>query len=255
MISKIFLVVLTFTLHFVAVQPLKYALLGQTVSLTPEMKTFSKEMDILWKHNGDKVVHFNGNEEKVYNPFEGRVTLDWHSAELQITDLRYEDSGDYELEVFMNRKMHRFSFELKVIDKVSKPTISCEMKEGANSDQSGKQATLMCSAESRQSESLMKFEWSSRGTKRPGPNLTISLGDQHDDEEYSCSVTNPLSNNTTTFTARDCYPGTDSAGTVVGIVFAVIAVLVLVGLGFWFWKLRQRRERGKFLSERKTFYI
>ncbi|CAN9497686.1 unnamed protein product [Ophioblennius macclurei] len=218
MIPKIFLVVLTFTLHFVAVQPLKYALLGQTVSLTPEMKTFSKEMDILWKHNGDKVVHFNGNEEYVFNPFEGRVTLDWHSAELQITDLRYEDSGEYELEVFMSSALQRFNFRLKVIDKVSKPTISCEMKEGANSDQSGKQATLMCSAESRQSESLMKFEWSSRGTKRPGQNLTISLGDQHDDEEYSCSVTNPLSNNMTRFTARDCYPGTNSTGTVVGIV-------------------------------------
>lgn len=72
---------------------------------------------ILWKHNGNKVVEFNGNEESVYNQYENRITLDWHSAELLITDLRFEDSGDYELEVFMNRNLRQYNYKLEVIGK------------------------------------------------------------------------------------------------------------------------------------------
>ena len=90
------------------------------------------------------------------------------------------------------------------IDRVAKPNISCEMNDGSGSNKSG---TLLCSAEPRQPRSLMKFEWRSRGKVQPGTNLTISLGDEYDDEEYSCRVQNPLSEETTSFIAKHCYPG------------------------------------------------
>lgn len=66
----------------------------------------------------------------------------------------------------------------------------------------------MCSAEPRQP--LMKFEWRTHGGVQPGPELTISLGEEHDDDVHSCSVSNPLSNETATFTAKDCYTGKDA---------------------------------------------
>ncbi|XP_038570811.1 uncharacterized protein LOC119900125 isoform X3 [Micropterus salmoides] len=74
------------------------------------------------------------------------------------------------------------------------------MEDGSSS------ATLVCSAEFRQPQSLMKLEWDSHGHVQPGPNFTISLGDKHDDEIYTCRVSNPLSNETATYTAKDCYP-------------------------------------------------
>lgn len=71
--------------------------------------------NILWTHNGNKVVEFNGREQLVYSPYENRITLDWASAELYITDLRYEDSGGYGLETYANKKFHQFAYTLEVI--------------------------------------------------------------------------------------------------------------------------------------------
>lgn len=88
------------------------------------------------------------------------------------------------------------------VDKVTKPTISCQMINAT-------QATLMCSAESSRPQSLVKIEWRSHGIVRPGPNLTISLEDNS--EVYSCDVSNPLSKDTATFTATDCHPVTGNS--------------------------------------------
>ncbi|XP_029968558.1 protein piccolo-like isoform X2 [Salarias fasciatus] len=237
MVHGHFLVVFISLLHLAAAENVKYALLGQTVILDPEIKA-SGANNILWKHSGNKVVEFNGNEQLEYEPFKDRITLDWHTAELEITDLRYEDSGDYELEMFMNKEFIPFTFKLKVIGKVSRPSISCEI-EDTSSDESGNRASLKCSAESSRSESFMKFEWSWRGSMQPGPNLTIPLGDENDEEEYSCTVSNPMSRETTTFSARSCYSETNLAGIIVGCVIAVIAVPLVVLL--LFLKRRQRK--------------
>ena len=83
------------------------------------MKTSVSEQpdEILWKHNGIKVVEFNGNEQQVYSPYIDRVTLDWVSAELSITHLTYEDSGEYELEIYRNQMLSRSYYKLEVIGK------------------------------------------------------------------------------------------------------------------------------------------
>ncbi|XP_029967630.1 uncharacterized protein DDB_G0284459-like [Salarias fasciatus] len=234
MVHGHFLAVFVSLLHLVAAENVKYALLGQAVILNPQIKA-SGANNFLWKHNRDKVVEFNRNEQLEYPPFKDRITLDWHTAALEITDLRYEDSGDYELGVFVKKEFTSFPFKLKVIGKVSKPSISCEI-EDASSDESGNRASLKCSAESSRSESLMKFEWSWRGSMQPGPNLTIPLGDENDEEEYSCTVSNPMSRETTTFSARSCYSETSLTGIIVGCVVAVLLVVLLL-----FLKRRRRK--------------
>ncbi|XP_029967842.1 myb-like protein V isoform X2 [Salarias fasciatus] len=244
MVRGHFLAVFVSLLHLAAAENVKYALLGQAVILNPEIKATGAN-NILWKHNRDKVVEFNGNEQEVYPPFKDRITLDWHTAELEITDLRYEDSGDYDLEVFVNKEFKFFPFKLEVVGKVSKPSISCEI-EDTSSDESGNRASLKCSAESSRSESLMKFEWSWRGSMQPGPNLTIPLGDENDEEEYNCTVSNPMSRETTTFSARNCYSETNLTGIIVGSVIAVIAVIAVLLLVLrLFWKRRQRQPEPK----------
>ncbi|KAM9851231.1 uncharacterized protein ACBR49_006531 [Aulostomus maculatus] len=200
----------------------KYALRGQEIIMVP---TISGQPDeLLWKHNGNKVVDFNGREEEVYGSFENRVTLHWTSAELKIVDLRYEDRGEYELEAFMNKRLHRSSHHLEVIDKVPQPSIACEMNNNGRGNTSGVQATLVCSAESKHPQ-FLKFMWRSGGVEQPGPNLTISLGGQHEEEEYSCEVSNPLSRGDATFNAKDCYPGFSSGTVALPVLVVIISTM------------------------------
>ncbi len=97
----------------VAGQSPKYALKGLEVKLKSDITGIPDE--ILWKHEGNKVVEFDGKEEQVYSPYEGRITLDWHSAELDITNLRYEDSGEYVLEAYVKKVLQRLDHQLEVI--------------------------------------------------------------------------------------------------------------------------------------------
>ncbi|XP_068428839.1 protein starmaker-like isoform X2 [Clinocottus analis] len=224
------------TSYLVDGQSSKYALKGGKVSLRPDIAGHPD--GILWKYNGNKVVEFNGNEQEDFSPYENRITLDWVSAELDIIDLRFEDSGDYELEVDIKKALHRSFYKLEVIDTVAKPTISCEMNDGGSSNVSGE---LVCSAEPRPPRSLMKFEWRTHGDVRPGPQLRISLGDTHDDKVYSCNVSNNLSSEEATFTAKDCYP--DESSSVILIVCLVMSFLLvglLMGLATMWCKLHQK---------------
>uniref|UniRef100_A0A3Q3XP28 Ig-like domain-containing protein n=1 Tax=Mola mola TaxID=94237 RepID=A0A3Q3XP28_MOLML len=180
-----------------------YSLKGQQVRLKP---SFTGEADeILWKHNGNKAIEFSGNEELVYGTFKNRVTLDWHSAQLNITDLRFEDSGDYDLEVVIKQMLYEYNYKLEVIEKVPKPTIICELSNGSSSNKLG---LLMCSAEPKHYHSIVKYGWILNGTVWHGPKLKIPLGDEPK-ESYSvrCWVSNTLSNESATFNTKDCYAG------------------------------------------------
>lgn len=92
-----------------------YKLKGQQIQWVPVVTEAPSE--ILWNHNGNKVVEFDGTVEHVYGSFEGRVTLNRLTAQLQITDLRLEDNGTYDAEIYLKEKWLQTSFELKVIGK------------------------------------------------------------------------------------------------------------------------------------------
>nr|XP_046259808.1 neurofilament heavy polypeptide-like isoform X3 [Scatophagus argus] len=228
MARRYFLLCYIFTCYLASVigQSTTYALEGQEVKLTPNVPGGPDH--IRWKHNGNIVVQFNGNEKEVYGSFKNRITLDWQSAELSITQLSFEDSGDYDLGVYMNDDFHHSRHKLEVIDKVAKPTISCHMNNGTSSHISG---TLLCSAEPRRPQNLMKFEWSSKGKVHPGPQLVISLGGEYDDEVHICNVSNPLSTETATFTSKDCYPVNSSSAALIASLVIIFITLIAVALG------------------------
>nr|XP_040058365.1 dentin sialophosphoprotein-like isoform X2 [Gasterosteus aculeatus aculeatus] len=214
-----------FLIYFLAIpsclvsgQSPTFGLKGGKVFLKPDITGHPD--GIRWKFKGNTVVEFEAQVQQVFRPYQNRITLNWVTAELNIADLRLEDSGDYELEVEINNALHTSYYALEVMDKVSRPTISCKMNDGGSLNVSGE---LVCSAEPQPS---LKFEWGARGNVQLGPQLQIPLGDEHDDEVYSCSVSNQLSKETTTFTAKDCYP--EGSSSAVPITIAVIIVLVLL---------------------------
>uniref|UniRef100_A0A3Q3MLS5 Uncharacterized LOC109975152 n=1 Tax=Labrus bergylta TaxID=56723 RepID=A0A3Q3MLS5_9LABR len=215
--------------------PTKYVLKGTGESLKPAFS--GQPNSILWKHNGNKVVEFDSREEQVYGAYKNRITLDWISAELEITGLKFEDRGLYEVEVDINNMLHLSEFKLEVIDKVAMPTISCEINKDGGSDVSEVRATLLCSADPNPPESMMKFEWRARGKSQPGHKFNISLGDERDNEEYRCSVSNPVSSETATFTAKDCYHDNSSVAVAVSLTVVGLIVLVLI---IFFCKKRQK---------------
>lgn len=106
------------------VQSVMYNLRGEQALLGPSALPQPPD-SILWKCNGNKVVEFTGSEENPYGSYEGRVTLNWHTAQLQISDLRFEDSGKYEYELFMEGNLLQSSYDLEVIGKCVKAFTYC----------------------------------------------------------------------------------------------------------------------------------
>ncbi|XP_047456463.1 uncharacterized protein DDB_G0290685-like isoform X19 [Mugil cephalus] len=255
MICRIILVYWILTPCLVAGQSTTYGLVGGTVTLKADKNTPD---EILWKHKGNKVVEFNGQEELVFGSFLNRITLDPGSADLTITNLRYEDSGEYVLETYKNSKLTRLHYSLEVIDKVAKPTISCKKNTESSTDTSEIQATLTCSSEPGRFQSLIKFQWSSH--EEPGPHLTIPLGDKLDDEVYTCTAINPVSEASTTFTAKDCNLGRSSGGSNDGIGIGIgiaIAVAVAVAVAIvvvWFCKRKHKACFAKRNDEERASY-
>uniref|UniRef100_A0A3P9J959 Ig-like domain-containing protein n=1 Tax=Oryzias latipes TaxID=8090 RepID=A0A3P9J959_ORYLA len=167
------------------------------------------------------MVEFDGQEQKPFNPFIDRITLDWHTAELTIANLKYEDSGDYDVEVFANKKLHPASFQLEVIDPVPKPSISCKINAGSN-------ATLTCSAEVKGPYTKLEFSWTPPGNEMSSSKLKIKLGDKQDSQVYECKVKTQLSEEVSSFTAKDCYTEETSAGRIAGIVVGLLIPILLV---------------------------
>ncbi|XP_061926689.1 CD48 antigen-like [Entelurus aequoreus] len=200
------------SLILVSAQDVKYLLKGQDIHLMPSIS--EQPIRFIWQHNKNDVVFFTGTEEDVPSSYKNRTTLDRVSAELTIKNATYEDSGVYLLEMNINNKPDTFHCTIEVIDKVSKPNISCEMSDT-------KQATLVCSTESKHPH-LLKFKWSSPGKEQTGPNLTIT-----DDHVYRCDVSNPLTNETASFTAKDCFLGKRSDALLI-IILVCIFILVIV---------------------------
>ncbi|KAK2839875.1 hypothetical protein Q5P01_013615 [Channa striata] len=244
MARRWFLVFFIVTFSLVSGEPPIYGIKG--LQVTVKTQVFERPDSILWKHNGNKVVEFDGKQEDVYGSFFGRVTLDWVSAELSIKKLTYEDSGEYELEVYKNNNFQQLRYNVEVIDKVTKPTVSCKMSNSGTSNTDGNQAMLNCFAESRQPPPL-KFEYLiSNGETVPGPKLEITLGGAYDNEEYKCVVSNPLTNETATFTAKDCYPDKSSYVPLIAglsVAFGICVLAAVLALVFCIKKLRSHKER------------
>ncbi|XP_047432874.1 uncharacterized protein LOC125001015 [Mugil cephalus] len=79
------------------------AKVGETVVFSPgsdvvdSIKT-DENKSMAWKHGSDYVVDFFQGRAKVYEPFEGRCTLNPTTFDLTITNLTPEDSGLYRVQ-------------------------------------------------------------------------------------------------------------------------------------------------------------
>lgn len=87
-------------------------------------------------------------------------------------------------------------------EKIAKPTITCEI-----SPDSSLSAVLHCNEDLNQPPAPLEFMWFSKGELHPGTRLTISLGGELEEQQYTCQLSNPLSQENATFIAKDCNTG------------------------------------------------
>ncbi|XP_053725939.1 NACHT, LRR and PYD domains-containing protein 3-like isoform X2 [Synchiropus splendidus] len=225
-----------------AAQKRDYTLKQDEIIIRPPSLAFGRLEKIFWRHNGEKVATFDSGKQHFYGSYDGRTILDRFSATLFIREVQLEDRGEYELEVWVKDQNHQTKKEYhrwEVTAEVSITSVSCEM-DGDH------QAKLVCSAESSHPQ-LLNYEWSFKGTKHRGSNLTIGLEEEHDETVFTCRVSSPLSEDKATLAARKCYPETPESvvPTVVPIV-AVLMVAVLLIVGLVVWKRRQaHRAKAK----------
>ncbi|KAM9820820.1 LOW QUALITY PROTEIN: NACHT, LRR and PYD domains-containing protein 3-like [Neosynchiropus ocellatus] len=221
---------LFFTFSLAAAQKREYILKNDEIQLWPP--SLGRLEKIFWRHNGQRVVTFDGSKLDTDYFYQDRIIMDRNTAMLFIRDLRLEDRGEYELEVWVKDQNHQTKKEYyrwEVTAEVSITSVSCEM-DGDH------QATLVCSAESSHPQ-LLSYEWSFNRTKHRGSNLTIGLEDEHDERMFTCRVSSPLSEDKATLAARKCYPEAVSL-TVPIVAGSIVAVLLMA-------HLRKRARPGK----------
>ncbi|KAK7939232.1 hypothetical protein WMY93_002558 [Mugilogobius chulae] len=235
-----FLFILKLTL--VAGQAEYYVLKGKKVILTPSLP--GRPGNILWKHNGDKVITFDGAEEQVFERYEERVELDWSTAKLSIAKVSFKDSGEYELDAIISQRLHRSQYMLKVLDEVSSPSISCK-KNDESSNSENITATLFCSSESDTPEALT-YKWDLEGKSHLDQALPIVLGNEHDDITYSCTVKSRLQEETNVFMAKDCFTEKMSGDPKIVVPVVIVSILLLLLCIIIFLFLLKRKKRACF---------
>ncbi|XP_029507794.2 uncharacterized protein LOC115122697 isoform X1 [Oncorhynchus nerka] len=210
----------------------QYGGLGREITLTP--KVSGQPEDILWKHNGNKVVEFDRSQNVEYGSYKGRTILDWDSGALTIKGLTDADSGPYELEAVVKGKLQYSQHKVGVIDDVAQPSATCvvDTTTPENMDR-----TLLCSADL---QPLTQFIWRSpEGSESPGPELFIPGGENQDSENqesiYTCVVKNPVSEKSAEFTLKNCYTE-EGSSSVLAVVLSILLLLVLVAVvAFLLW--------------------
>ncbi|KAM6985049.1 uncharacterized protein FYW47_001403 [Aplochiton taeniatus] len=221
-----------FAFRLVAGMDTQYGGKGMKTTLIPSIT--GQPDNILWKYMGNKVVEFDGSEQKEYGSYNNRIVLDWVTTELTILDLRHEDSGTYELEAANYGSLQTSKHQLLVIDEVAQPAISCVINDTSEFET---EATLLCSTEPKGPPSLMKLEWRGLRGDTVGPKLSIIVRGSDDETVYTCGVGNPVSDKQTMFVAKNCYPDESSSTALIASMVVLLIILICLLLAaLWLYR-------------------
>ncbi|XP_055084052.1 hemicentin-1-like [Periophthalmus magnuspinnatus] len=170
----------------------------ETVTFTTSVQpTGTPFLAVTWSFNGITNIITSTDIDVVGSGYENRITLDKTTGSLMLGNLTEKDSGKYELIIITQTGLqHHGTAELKVLSKVSGPSIDCptvNVVEGLSS------LNLTCEAEGsvedrawlKDGQPLLpgdKFSFS-EGNRM----LTISLVDRGDTGQFQCNASNEVS--------------------------------------------------------------
>ncbi|XP_067265642.1 protein starmaker-like isoform X1 [Chanodichthys erythropterus] len=195
-----------------------YEEVGNEIILTPRIR--GKPEEILWKHNENKVLEYDGSKVDEYGSFKDRVVVDFETGELTIRKLNSQDSGQYQADIVINGKVQSSSHTLTVLEVLLEPHVSCEL------DETSDVKKLLCSVES---QTLISYEWSGPNINgHSGHELAVDKQKENLDSVYTCTVNNRVNSKSTDFTLKDCHTGRE--GSVVLVPVLIVTALLLIGL-------------------------
>ncbi|XP_052003948.1 SLAM family member 5-like [Xyrauchen texanus] len=184
--------------RFDAVICVTYVESGKSVTLNPNVSGATLE-DILWTYNGNKAAENDLVNLQEYGQFKGRTEIHISTGQLTVHHMTNSDSGVYQSVIEINGKLLHSEHDVKVIDALPEPTVTCEVNKTSDLK------TLLCSVDSQTQPS---YEWSgSNFNGHQGSKLSFDKQEENPDSVYTCIVKNKLGSKSTDFTLKDCHTG------------------------------------------------
>nr|XP_021334480.1 lymphocyte function-associated antigen 3 isoform X3 [Danio rerio] len=209
-----------------------YAEMGGRITFTPSIR--GKPVEILWKHNGDKVVEYDNRETEEFGSFKDRVVIDFETGQLTIKKLTSQDSGQYQSDITINGKVQSSRHTLTVLDVLPDPRVTCAVNKTSNLQE------LLCSVDYK---TQLQYKWSGPNViDHPGVKLTISEQQKNSDSVYSCTVKNEVSSKTTDFNLQHCVTGAAARLEVIIPVLIVILFIFLIILAIIIYMKKKSKE-------------
>lgn len=166
----------------------EYFTVGGSIKLSLEPPATQQINRIVWKHDANLLAEWTDGEFSFYDRFEIRTTLDKNTAFLEITNAQSGDSGRFEVEV--NNKVQELVYDVKVIQKVSKPNVWVKP---LNCGPTSKTCTLTCEGATPQAQPIT-YSWRfDDQTWWQGDPKQVITNDTAGFKTVSCLMENPVS--------------------------------------------------------------
>ncbi|KAM9690585.1 SLAM family member 5 isoform 2-T2 [Dama dama] len=242
-------------------------ILGESATFPLNIQPSQKVASISWHSKTSVAFVIPGNfgaEPTVtitHQNYRERISVLGQNYNLELRNLRIEDSGIYkaDINVETSKTTTTRSYNLQVYRRLGKPKITQSFMTSVNSTCN---VTLKCSVDKE--EKNVTYSWSPRGEE--GNVLQIFWTPDNQEETYTCTAWNPVSNNSDSISAQQLCaditmsPHTRRTGLMSGL--AVLSLLIIILPPVVLFLLYKRRE-GSFLkkfsknpdaSSKKTIY-
>ncbi|XDC49876.1 SLAM family member 5 isoform X4 [Ovis aries] len=240
-------------------------ILGESATFPLNIQPSQKVTFISWHSKTSVAFVTPGNfgEEPIvtitHQNYHERINVSGQNYNLELRNLKIEDSGIYkaDINVETSKTTTTRSYNLQVYRRLGKPKITQSFVTSVNSTCN---ATLMCSVDKE--EKNVTYSWSPRG--EAGNVLQIFQTPDNQEETYTCTAWNPVSNNSDSISAQQLCtditmsPHIHRTGLMSGLAVLSLLIIILSVVLFLLCK-----KEGSFLnnfsknpdaSSKKTIY-
>ncbi|KAM9690588.1 SLAM family member 5 isoform 5-T5 [Dama dama] len=232
-------------------------ILGESATFPLNIQPSQKVASISWHSKTSVAFVIPGNfgaEPTVtitHQNYRERISVLGQNYNLELRNLRIEDSGIYkaDINVETSKTTTTRSYNLQVYRRLGKPKITQSFMTSVNSTCN---VTLKCSVDKE--EKNVTYSWSPRGEE--GNVLQIFWTPDNQEETYTCTAWNPVSNNSDSISAQQLCaditmsPHTRRTGLMSGL--AVLSLLIIILPPVVLFLLYKRREDRR---PRLLYYI
>ncbi|XP_075419781.1 SLAM family member 5-like [Tenrec ecaudatus] len=227
-------------------------ILGESVILPVDIPESQKVMNIAWISKSSVAVvqpGESGSAPRVtvtHKNYFNRLHVVNQSYSLVISSLRMEDSGLYQadINILSNDFTITKNYSLQVYRRLGKPKITHSLMMYMNSSCN---VTLTCSV--KQEEKDVTYRWSPLGK---GNILRIFQTSEDQELTYTCTVWNPVSNNSDSISAQHLCADIAKnrhTGLLSGLIVLFLLIIILPVLLCYLYKRRQDTISNKIVYE------